>query len=857
MDVHIPKELQGELIPGLDSLQISKLQGVYKCDSNELSVAIIAPKAKYAVAHIDSLYIDINGKNENVSMEVKARKIAYKDMYIENLRIKEQVSKGKIFSEIQILDTLKKTRYLFANSIEMSSEYYKLSFLPNGLILDSEPWKVEEGNFIESQQSKFTSDLFTFSKGKESLSFITDEGNMKLSLSNFKLQNLIDIVEFKGGKPPISGTIQGEVVFPEKGKQEYFNVALAMDSLYILDSLAGSLKFDINSANDSMNIQTWLKNEENQLRILGSVKHLSGVPEFDLNLVLGLNKLQNFQHYSFGALSKLSGKIDGAISLKGTSEKPEIDGSIGFDSTTFIVNSLSFQARINNEKLLISNKGIHFDNFVIEDLQAQELIIDGDILNNNFTDIGFDIHLGTKNFQLINSTVAENPLFFGMLSLDTDITLKGDLQASEIKANIKIDSSTNLTYVLPGSKLKLVSPEGIVMFVDAGHGSDSVTAAIQNIYLSDSIMSQLDNINLSANIEIDPNAKFTVDIDSKSGDYLTISGSANLAITSDEEGKQSINGTYEVKSGLYQLSFYNLVKKSFVIAPGSTIVWSGMPTEAELNITANYTVTTPSSTLMSNGVTGGMSESEQNMFKQRLPYDLSLNIMGFLSKPEISFNITLPEKYLLANPLIANTLTQLNSPDNTAALNKQVFALLVTGTFIPDNTSATSSASSVASTAARNSVNGILADQMNKVSDKISYVDVNFGLTTFDNSSQSSSPTRTELDIQVSKKLFDNRVTVEAQGAFNLSGKDVNDPTQYNTGEFATTYNLTENGEYKIKIYYQNSYDLFDGPIYIGGVAVTMVKEFDSIKRKKKTAAPAGKTTENAISPSGEGTKSE
>jgi len=86
---------------------------------------------------------------------------------------------------------------------------------------------------------------------------------------------------------------------------------------------------------------------------------------------------------------------------------------------------------------------------------------------------------------------------------------------------------------------------------------------------------------MSSNLEIAPDAKFTVQIDPKSGDYLTVSGSAKLDIDIDRSGKQSVNGTYEVKSGNYQVSFYGLVKKSFSIEPGSTVTCLGdlwMPT---------------------------------------------------------------------------------------------------------------------------------------------------------------------------------------------------------------------------------------------------------------------------------------
>jgi hypothetical protein len=195
---------------------------------------------------------------------------------------------------------------------------------------------------------------------------------------------------------------------------------------------------------------------------------------------------------------------------------------------------------------------------------------------------------------------------------------------------------------------------------------------------------------------------------------------------------------------------------------------------------------------------------------------------------------------MLTYPLVATKLALLNSEENKADLNKQVFALLVTGSFMADSplSSNSSSPTNIASTAARNSVNGILADQLNNVSSKyITGVDVNFGLTSYEDFENSSGDIRTEMDIQVSKKLFNDRLTVEALGTFDLEGDKSNTTTSTSkkmTNEFAVIYQLSESGEYKLRAYYEDAYDLFDGDISISGIALIFVREFDTLKRKQK-----------------------
>jgi hypothetical protein len=844
VNMHIPPNMLQAMGNGPDTLTLSKLEGIYKSDNNELTAELQMPTVVYAGAYFDTISLVVNGKDEDLSLNFQLAKVVYNTMQIEHFRALEKIKKGRISSEISILDSLGEPRYLFANELEMRNNTFSLSFKPHGLVLNGQAWEVKEGNLLEKRQNEISAQQFIFSNGNQSFGFIADKSQRQLDFTDIDIRNLVNLAEFQGMSDPLRGAIVGKVDFPLPGSDGFINANLEIDSLYIQDTLAGDLVFHIKTANDKMDIDTRLINEQNKLSIIGNVDHLSGEPQLDLDVSFNINDLYRLEKFSFGLLSEMKGKINGKISVRGTTENPDINGFVGFDKTAFKINSLNFLAQIEDEKILLDKQGIHFDDFVIADSLNKKLTLEGGVLTSNFNDFGFDLHLVTNDFQPMNSTSADNALFYGKLSLATDLWLKGDIKNPDIEAQIKIDSATNLTYALPGSELKLVTSEGIVNFLEPDQKYDSIYIAKEGTSLADSIMSRITGLNLALNLKIDPNARFTVDIDPKSGDYLTLSGSANLNLNVDRAGKQSMTGTYEVKSGLYQLSFYNLVKKTFIIVPGSTVSWSGNPKDADLNIAANYTVTTPSTSLMANE-SMTMSETEKNMFKQRLPYNVKLNILGFLSQPEISFNITLPDRYLTAKPMVATKLTQLNSADQTNALNKQVFALLVTGSFIADNPTATGgSPSSIASTAARNSVNGILAGQMNNVTSKyVRNFDLNFGLTTFDDGTQGSTDPTTELDVQVSKKLFDERVTIEAQSSIDLSGNKNTSTTSsdHNSGEVAVTYKLTQNGEYKLKAYSQTAYDLFDGDIISSGIAVLFTKEFDSLKRKKKTDTGKGK----------------
>jgi hypothetical protein len=176
-------------------------------------------------------------------------------------------------------------------------------------------------------------------------------------------------------------------------------------------------------------------------------------------------------------------------------------------------------------------------------------------------------------------------------------------------------------------------------------------------------------------------------------------------------------------------------------------------------------------------------------------------------------------------------------PNMEAERNKQVFALLVGGTFIPDNPGINEDGSnrSFATTAAVNSVNAIMTQQLNNMTGQlIKVVDLDMGLNTFDDYSTGKSQTRTQLDVKVSKNLFNNRVSAEVESHINVDGSN-NEPGQQSTSgmpEFAVSYKITESGQYRVKAFRENAYDIFDGDIQNAGIAFIFIREFDSFKKK-------------------------
>src|SRR6202012_6115537 len=261
----------------------------------------------------------------------------------------------------------------------------------------------------------------------------------------------------------------------------------------------------------------------------------------------------------------------------------------------------------------------------------------------------------------------------------------------------------------------------------------------------------------NATINISKNANFTIVVDERNGDIVQIKGEAHLNGGIDQSGKTSLTGTYTVEQGSYNLA-YATVKRKFNFRKGSTITWTGDPTSANVDLTAIYVANVPPIDLISDQSSGDLT-----MYKQKLPFNVDLSLKNQLLKPDISFDIILPDSTYTVSSDVVNTvnsrLSQIRQDPNE--MNKQVLGVLVLGHFIGDNPLQSQGGNAGVQGAIRNSVSSLLSDQLNKLADNlIGGVQLSFDLTSGADYSSGVQQNRTDLNVGLSKQFLNDRITV-------------------------------------------------------------------------------------------------
>jgi hypothetical protein len=488
--------------------------------------------------------------------------------------------------------------------------------------------------------------------------------------------------------------------------------------------------------------------------------------------------------------------------------------------------------KIDKEAIaVINNKGIEFNTFTIRDTANNSIVIDGAVNTPDFINYSFDLKIKARNFQAINSTNRDNQLFYGKMVFSTDLTVNGTPSHPIVDGDLTIADKTNFTIVLPQNQQGVESREGIVRFVDRNAiAEDSLFMAPYDSLKTSPLL----GYDVSLNINIVKEAVFNVILDAGNGDFLRVQGEGQLTAGIDASGKITLVGSYDLDQGAYNLSF-NFLKRKFDIQKGSRIVWTGEPTTAQINVTAIYIANTAPLDLVQAQIDA--SSGSQNIYKQKLPFEVHLLLQGEILKPIISFDIVLPtEKNYNVSDAVTNTvqtkLAQIR--EEPTEMNKQVFALLLLNRFVGEDPFNNAGGSSFnAGTFAMQSVSKLLTEQLNNLTkDLVQGVDINFDVATTQDYTTGTQQNRTNLNVGISKRLLSDRLTVTVGSDFELQGPVQSSQQQNNlAGNISINYKLSKDGKYMLRAYRKNDYtEAIEGYVVETGIGFIISVDFNKFK---------------------------
>lgn len=825
-----PKILKN-FVPELTTFAPSRMWGLLDTQKDSLVMNAIFPQLVYGSYRVDSTRLNINNTDQKLNYKLTIKSLQSPALSFFNNEISGAAVNNNLDLNLFLRDSKRKDKYVLGGQFKAIDKDYRFSFDPQKILLNYEKWTVAPENYLQFGESGILANQFNLSNGGQLLSINSTDSTLnspiKVQFKDFKIETLTKFAETDSSL--VGGIINGTVDARDLTGTPKFEANVTIDQLRYQKDQLGTLRLAVNNNTDNAFETNIALTGVHELRVNGFY-YTNTENALDLSLNIDKIDLKALESLSMGQIKNGSGTITGQLSIKGAVASPKVLGDIKFNQTAFTATYVNSYLRMPNETISFTPTGINFNRFTIIDSLGKKATINGGILTTDYQNFRFNMDIRTDNFRALNSTAQDNEMIYGTVYLTSNIKVRGDLNQPDVDMNITVEKGTKFFFALPVDDPSIIEQDGIVQFIDA----DAPPFNGKKELNTDSISkSPIKGLNLSATVNIDPEAELNVVVDPSNGDALKVKGEANLTASMDPSGKTSLTGRYEITDGSYNLSVGPLGKKAFKLVKGSYIVWTGDPMSANVDLTALYEVNAAPIDLL--------NQEENTQAKTKLPIQVYLMMKDELMKPTISFRLDLPENERGAlSGQVYTKLLQVNRDESE--LNKQVFALLALNRFIADNPfQSLAGGGGGVSTLARSSVSKLLTEQLNNLaSDLIKGVDINFGLNSSEDYSSGSMEQKTDLEVGLSKKLLNDRLTVTVGSSFGLEGSENQKQNATNiAGNVNVEYALSADGRYRLRAYRRNQNEgVIEGQIIETGLGFALVVDYNRFReifRKKET----------------------
>lgn len=814
--------------PDLTSFIPGKIQGAFDSEKQLLDLDIAITKIKYATSKLDSFTVNITSNSRALLYSVKLHEFEYNSLKIAALRLQGELANNVIETNLLILDSLDKEKYLLSGAIKSDPEGFRYSLNPDPLLLNYEQWLTPSDNYLKIGNGVLAHN-FSLSKEDEKFSIVTTPNDSTISFDflHWKLSTLTQLVE---GIEPVSGEMNGNIKITTSQSGE-FSSTLQVSDLFIQEKELGNLSLSLLYKANRYAVDMKVKGHRSTISAKGFYAP-DATPVFDLDVNLSPLDVSVIEPFSGHQLKEVTGFVTGTLKVSGTMKTPVIRGKLTFNEVHFLSTYLNNTFTLNKESIVFKDEGIALNSFKVIDEKKNAATLDGIILTKAYRNFDFDLKVNAKDFQLLNTETTDNALYYGHLTVNVNARITGGMNQPVINGALKIGDGSELTYVVPAEEKSALEQKGIVQFVNNNAHKDPF---LKDISMLDTAQVLFRGMDVDVTIDLTDKSTLNIVIDPVTGDKLSLKGNSTLVYNSESSGSTNLSGRYEITSGTYNFTFYKLTKREFDIVKGSSITWSGDPLNASMNIRALYRVETSPLDLVYNQINSS-NQSELNSYSVRLPFLVYMNIGGKLLVPEIKFELDMPDdKRNVFGGAIYSKLQDINTRESD--LNKQVFALLILKRFISDNPFETQVSSSLNNTA-RVSVSKLLSEQLNRLSENVKGVKLNFDVKSFETSTGTEVKGQTKLQLGVSKNLFNDRLVVKLAGNVDIEGESTNqkDITEY-IGDLALEFKLTPDGRLRLTGFRNSNYDMIAGELTETGAGLIYIKDYNAFKELFKSNA--------------------
>lgn len=724
-------------------------------------------------------------------------------------------------------------------AVDFMNDSTIMTMSPSSLKLLQRDWMFAPGNYVSVQGKRWRFHQLALTNAEQSVSLngeIARDPDKVLSLELKQLDlSLLDVLSTNKFKGIANARID---------LRSFYSDPIVLNDILVKDlTINDFLVGDVQGVNKWDTVQRKfdidLFIDRNGMRVVNLDGTYDPVNKNALDIVAKLNRteIRLLDPFLKDIFSRLDGTVSGNFKITGPVNAPQIEGEGVIDKGQLMVNYLKTMYRVTGI-VGLTPTSIYFKDIELTDGSRNKAKLNGSITHENFYGMFVNIKADFRNFQVLNTTVRDNNLFYGRANATGDVSFYGPVSNLKISSNARTEKDTRVYIPIGGSSS--VEKKDFITFVNF---RDTVTS--KNIQIDKGKKIDLTGLTFDLNLDVTPDAYCEIIFDQKAGDIIRGRGNGDIKLQLDTKGEFNMFGPFEFTEGWYNFTLYDIVNKEFHIQKGSRLSWYGDPYQGIMNINASYNQQASLAPLITDNSANSLPQ-----VKRKYPVRVELQLEGQMLSPQIKFDIfadDLPQNIPNENGSPVNldlTFSVFKNKLDEQELYRQVFSLIVLQRFSPPD-------AFDASGSVGNSVSELLSNQLSRW---MSQVDENlefeFDLGSFDENSFNT------FQLRVAYTFLEGRLRVTGDQTFansNNAPADVSQRTPSSfAGDWTVDYLLTPDGKLRVKMYSRTSNNTVMGTVnnqstLTTGASLIHTQSFNELrdlwnsnreKKKKKQEEP-------------------
>lgn len=788
-----------ELSPG------TEISGGFNSESEQFSMIINSDLIRYKKVELSDVYLDSYVLDEKLHLDNTISEITVNDTtHIMDVRIDAATNKESVDATLHAAapDSMKTNITASVRTLFKDDSLVVFKVLDHNILLDRQYWSIDPLNELRITPGHIELRNWVFHDFEESMKLngilsSNDDDGLEITFENFDLLHLNPLLNMISLN--VNGIMDGTTVITSALKNPGIDSELSIRTLSLNNDTLGDAVLDVEYDTDDniVYVQGRIdKGGVKNIHVNGTYTISEDESLLDFDISFEKTQIGTFSKYVEGIFSEVRGLVRGDLKLQGSSKDPELTGKLILQKTSFIVDYLNTRYSLADEVHFTKN-AIEFRSVKVNDMYGNTAFVNGAIRHDKFRDLTLDLKIDARKFQMLNTTLKDNELFYGVGFGSGVVTMKGPVNMITMDMNIRTNENTVIN--IPLSNPEEISSKNFINFVI--HDS---TQVVQKPRKQEST-----GFDITIDLKATEDAEVQLIFDSKIGDVMKGQGRGDLRLHISEFGDFSITGNYRIQSGDYLFTLQNVINKKFSIEEGGLIRWSGDPYEARVDMRGRYKLKASLYDLI-----------QDTSYRDRIPVEVTLRIREELFNPEISFDINVPDSDPLTDVLISRYI------NSEQEVSRQTMSLLVLGRFSKsdDVEFVGTSTNSVSANASE-----LLSQQLSVWGSQISDdVDIGFNYRAGDSFSQE------ELEIMLSTQLFNDRVKIDGNfGYIGNSKVTSSENTSDIIGDFNVEVKVSDDGRLRFKAFNRTITNTitntYNSP-YTQGMGILYRQDFDHIR---------------------------